>query len=52
VSAIALAWAHLAAHTPTPVHQEATRARTLSREMGYHWGVVDAEEMLAVIRNP
>ena len=28
---------------------EATRALEMSREMGYHWGVVDAEEVLGVI---
>jgi tetratricopeptide (TPR) repeat protein len=56
-----LAWAHLAAAlTPGPspdvrrwevaaARAEAERARQMSAEMGYHWGQVDAAEMLAVV---
>ncbi len=44
---IALAWAYLASHNPTAARQEATRAQTLSLDMGYHWGQVDAAELLA-----
>jgi tetratricopeptide (TPR) repeat protein len=55
---VALAWAHLAAAlTPNPspkgrgeslvkARAEARRALQLSGEMGYHWGQVDAEEVL------
>jgi hypothetical protein len=46
---IALAWAHLAAQEATTAHQEATRAQTMSQEMGYHWGQVDAAEVLAAL---
>jgi hypothetical protein len=48
-SRIALAWAHLAAKDATAARQEATRAQTMSQEMGYHWGQVDAAEVLAVL---
>jgi tetratricopeptide (TPR) repeat protein len=55
---VALAWAHRAAAlTPNPspkgrgeshakARAEARRALGMSREMGYHWGQVDAEEVL------
>lgn len=45
----ALAWAHLAAGAANSARQEATRARSMSQEMGYHWGQVDADELLAAI---
>jgi hypothetical protein len=45
-SRIALAWAHLASGSSTAAKQEATRAQTLSADMGYHWGQVDAAEVL------
>jgi tetratricopeptide (TPR) repeat protein len=45
-SRIALAWAHLASGSPTDARQEATRAQTMSLDMGYHWGQVDAAEIL------
>jgi tetratricopeptide (TPR) repeat protein len=50
-SRIALAWAHLAAQEATPARQEATRAQTMSQEMGYQWGQVDAAEVLAALVN-
>jgi hypothetical protein len=46
---IALAWAHLADNNPTAARQEASRARTMSEEMGYQWGLVDADEVLGGI---
>ena len=46
---IGLAWAYLAAVDGAAAGQEAARVQTMSREMGYHWGLVDAEEVLAVI---
>ncbi len=61
---VGLAWAHLAAaNSPRPVgermgereaelasaRREAERARAMSVEMGYHWGVVDADEVLSAI---
>ncbi|MCB8925689.1 MAG: serine protease [Ardenticatenaceae bacterium] len=48
-SRIALAWAHLASNNPTAARQEATRAQTMSLDMGYHWGQVDAAEVLALL---
>jgi tetratricopeptide (TPR) repeat protein len=44
---VALAWAHLAAGDPSAARAEAERARRMSREMGHHWGQVDAAEVLA-----
>jgi hypothetical protein len=43
---VALAWAHLAAGDTVKAKAEARRALGMSREMGYHWGQVDAEEVL------
>jgi tetratricopeptide (TPR) repeat protein len=43
---VALAWAHLAAGDTAKARAEARRALQLSGEMGYHWGQVDAEEVL------
>ena len=45
----ALAWAHHTAGDPHAAHAEASRALTLSQEMGYHWGQVDAGEVLGVV---
>jgi tetratricopeptide (TPR) repeat protein len=53
---VGLAWAHLTL-TPSPsptgrgelARREAERARQMSVEMGYYWGQVDAEEVLAEI---
>ncbi len=55
---VALAWAHLAAARTSPeggksldaARAEAARAREMSAEMGYHWGVVDAEEVGEYLR--
>ena len=46
---VALAWAHLAAGNPTRARQEAERAQQMSADMGYHWGQVDAAEVLAAL---
>jgi len=46
---VALAWAYLAAGEHVRARQEAQRARQLSAEMGYHWGGVDAAEVLEAI---
>ena len=46
---ITLAWAHLAAGDAATAAQEAARARAMSREMGYHWGQVNVEKVLAAI---
>ena len=43
---VALAWAHRASGDSDMAKAEATRALTMSKEMGYHWGKVDAEEVL------
>ncbi len=50
---VALAWAHLASGSPTAARKEARleadRAQTMSTNMGYHWGQVDAAEVLALL---
>ncbi len=46
---VALAWAHLAAGEPDRARQEAERAQRMSADMGYHWGQVDAAEVLAAL---
>ncbi|MBU0703064.1 MAG: trypsin-like peptidase domain-containing protein [Chloroflexi bacterium] len=46
---VALAWAHLAAGDRAAAQAEAERAQQMSAEMGYHWGQVDAAEVLAAI---
>lgn len=44
---IALAWAHLAAGNEDLARDEAGYALQMSQDMGYHWGIVDAKEVLA-----
>lgn len=44
---IALAWAHLAASSLDLARGEADYALQMSQDMGYHWGIVDAKEVLA-----
>ncbi len=44
---VSLAWAHLAAGNPSAAQREAEKAQRMSAEMGYHWGQVDAKEVLA-----
>jgi hypothetical protein len=39
---VALAWSHRASGNSDAAKAEATRALNMSREMGYHWGKVDA----------
>lgn len=55
---IGLAWAHLALSPgPSPTGRgeleaaraEAEHARAMSEDMGYHWGKVDAEQVLSAI---
>jgi tetratricopeptide (TPR) repeat protein len=46
---VALAWAHLAAGDTNRARQEAERAQRMSADMGYHWGQVDAAEVLAAL---
>ena len=43
---IALAWAHLAGGDVDKAVNEADTARQMSADMGYHWGVVDADAVL------
>ena len=45
----ALGWAYLANGEKEKAKQSAERALQMSNEMGYHWGMVDAEEVLDVI---
>ncbi len=42
----ALAWAHLANGDTAQVRREAETAQAMSAQMGYHWGGVDAAEVL------
>jgi tetratricopeptide (TPR) repeat protein len=44
---VALAWAYLAAGDAARARGEAERAHQMSAGMGYHWGQVDAAEVLA-----
>jgi tetratricopeptide (TPR) repeat protein len=46
----ALGWAYLAKNEKQKAKAEAERALQMSAEMGYHWGKVDAEEVLEKIR--
>lgn len=46
---VALAWAYLANGEKEKAKQSAERALQMSNEMGYHWGKVDAEEVLRAI---
>ena len=43
---VALGWAYLANDEPSKAKAEAERALSMSVEMGYHWGQVDAKEVL------
>ena len=44
---IGLAWAHLVANNVDLARSEAGYALQMSQDMGYHWGIVDAKEVLA-----
>ena len=46
---VALALAHGATGDPTRARAEAQRAQHTSAEMGYHWGQLDAAEVLAAL---
>ena len=46
---VALAWAHLAAGDTNRARAEAKRAQQMSADMEYHWGQVDAAEVLAAL---
>ena len=46
---VALAWAYLANGEKEKAKGSAERALQMSNEMGYHWGKVDAEEVLGTI---
>ena len=48
---VALAWAYLANGEQEKVKQSAERALQMSNEMGYHWGKVDAKEVLEKIES-
>ena len=43
---VGLAWAHLKAGNNSAAQKEAEKALRMSEEMGYHWGQVDAKEVL------
>ena len=43
---VALGWAYLANGEKEKAKQSVERALQMSNEMGYHWGKVDAEEVL------
>lgn len=44
---VGLAWARLAADDVAAARAEGERAQRMSADMGYHWGQVDASEVLA-----
>jgi tetratricopeptide (TPR) repeat protein len=46
---IALAWAYFTAHDAASARAQVDRAQHHSAEMGYHWGKVDAVEVLAAL---
>jgi tetratricopeptide (TPR) repeat protein len=46
---VGLAWAHLAAGDRQAARAEAERAQRMSADMGYHWGQVDAAEVLEAL---
>jgi hypothetical protein len=46
---VTLAWAHLAAGGKQAARAEAERAQQMSEQMGYHWGQVDAAEVLGAV---
>lgn len=46
---VALGWAYIANGEKEKARQSAERAMQMSNEMGYHWGKVDAEEVLGAI---
>ena len=48
---VALVWAYLANGEKEKAKQSAERALQMSNEMGYHWGKVDAEEVLERIED-
>jgi tetratricopeptide (TPR) repeat protein len=48
---VALGWANLAISNQQSAKAEAERAKQMSNEMGYHWGKVDAEEVLERIES-
>ncbi len=48
---VALGWAYLAHGEKEKAKQSAERALQMSNEMGYHWGKVDAEEVLERIES-
>ena len=49
ISVLRWARAHLANSEPKKAKAEAERAMQMSKEMGYHWGQVGAEEVLEEI---
>jgi hypothetical protein len=46
---VALAWAHIAAGDKEKAKAEALHAKQMSKEMGYYWGNIDADEVLTEI---
>ena len=48
---VALAWAYLANNEKEKAKQFAERALQMSNEMGYHWGKVDAREVIERIES-
>jgi tetratricopeptide (TPR) repeat protein len=46
---VGLAWANLQEGNHPAARQEADLAMSMSREMGYHWGKVDSQEVLAAL---
>lgn len=47
---VGLAWAHLAKGNYTSARAQAENAYSMSADMSYHWGRVDATEVLEAIQ--
>jgi tetratricopeptide (TPR) repeat protein len=47
---VATAWAHLVAGNLQSAKEEAEKAKKMSVQMGYHWGMIDSEEVRAGIQ--
>ena len=47
---VAMAWAHFSAENTRAAKDEAEKAKQMSVQMGYHWGMIDSDEVLAKIQ--
>ena len=47
---VAHSWMYLAENKLQDAQIQAERAKKMSQEMGYHWGQVDADEVLEILK--